>query len=433
MKTFFNIFQKIMNVNVHVYPDEPFTIFPTNVLKPEYHLINYFIKLMYYQEKQSTKKCKIYRTAESKFSVLRFFILSSFCNDDLKDKIFNIFSLSQKTYFALIKCKRLWMHKKYPIVVTTDLSLNPLDETNKNTFVLLQHKSKYLFRVNDLISIIETSIGNSPEFFADPLSPKNPYNNQIFDNSTLYNIYFKMKYSDRILSSLFHGFFLENFIKHNFFITHEPLIRQTAIKDYVFKSPYTSCYSLVIEMIQSNKYTKLLHIDSQFPKDVLVDIFRPFLYYFCVIRYDIRGTEKIHKYRGILEYKLFMFYKFNRAFGRKYVKIIKINGKMIKQEYLFNTKHVTFYQIPSIYKMLEVPSDIMYNLQTINNDVNNVNVNVNNNNIILSYNIGNVNDNLFNSYLEIITVEEYTTPIYDDTDDFEEDDTDDDTDDDSIS
>jgi hypothetical protein len=75
----------------------------------------------------------------------------------------------------------------------------------------------------------------------------------------------------------------------------------------------------------------------------------------------------------------------------------------------------------------------MYNLQTINNDVNNVNVNVNNNNIILSYNIGNVNDNLFNSYLEIITVEEYTTPIYDDTDDFEEDDTDDDTDDDSIS
>jgi hypothetical protein len=417
MKTFFNIFQKIMNINIHVYPDEPFTIFPVNILKPECHCIHYFIKLMHYQNKQSKLTSSIYKTAEAKFVALRVFILSTFCNNELKDKILTIFSLAQKIYFAFIKFKRLWMLKKYPIVVTTDLSLNPLDETNKNTFVLLQHKSKYLFGVNDLISIIETAIGNSPEFFADPLSPKNPYNNQIFDNSTLYNIYFKMKYSDRILSQLFHGFFLENFIKHSFFITYEPLIRQQAIKDYVFNSPYTTCYPLVIEMIQSNRYVKLLHIDSQFPKDILVDIFRPFLYYFCIIRYDVRGTEKIHKYKGILEYKLFVFYRFNRAFGRKYIKVIKINGKITSQEYIFNTTHVSFYQIPSIYKRLEESTDIMFGILDINV----------NNNIIPVYGI----ENLFNTNDEIITVDEYIDPFdeneeYDEEYDEEEDEEDDD-------
>ena len=90
------------------------------------------------------------------------------------------------------------------------------------------------------------------------------------------------------------------------------------------------------------------------------------LYYFCIIRYDVRGTEKIHKYKGILEYKLFVCYRFNRAFGRKYIKVIKINGKITSQEYIFNTTHVSFYQIPSIYKRLEESTDIMFGILDIN-------------------------------------------------------------------
>ena len=47
--------------------------------------------------------------------------------------------------------------------------------------------------MNDLINIIETAICNAPNFFLDPLPPKNPYNNQKLNTSTLCNIYFKMK------------------------------------------------------------------------------------------------------------------------------------------------------------------------------------------------------------------------------------------------
>ena len=71
-----------------------------------------------------------------------------------------------------------------------------------------------------------------------------------------------MKNNGRLISQMFHGFFLENFIKHRFLIAYEPLIRQQHIKDYVFNLPYMYCYPLVIEMILSNKYTPNTPIDA---------------------------------------------------------------------------------------------------------------------------------------------------------------------------
>ena len=110
-----------------------------------------------------------------------------------KENIITIFSNAQKHYHAFSRFAYIYKLKKYPCIVTDDLSLNPLNPNHKNTFTLVENKSKYLFSLNDLISIIETAIGNSPNFFSEPLSPVNPYNKQIFTNSTLYNIYFKMK------------------------------------------------------------------------------------------------------------------------------------------------------------------------------------------------------------------------------------------------
>jgi hypothetical protein len=97
--------------------------------------------------------------------------------------------------------------------------------------------------------------------------------------------------------------------------------------------------------------------------------------------------------------------------------VIKINGKITSQEYIFNTTHVSFYQIPSIYKRLEESTDIMFGILDINV----------NNNIIPVYGI----ENLFNTNDEIITVDEYIDPFdeneeYDEEYDEEEDEEDDD-------
>ena len=91
------------------------------------------------------------------------------------------------------------------LVPGTKIPISSDDELfrNKNSYKIIinfaWHISKeiklYLLsnKINaKIINIIETAIGNSPNFFSEPLSPLNPYNNQEFTISTLYNIYFQM-------------------------------------------------------------------------------------------------------------------------------------------------------------------------------------------------------------------------------------------------
>ena len=148
--------------------------------------------------------------------------------------------------------------------------MNPLSVTDKQTIIILQAKSLYLFSLPDLINIIETAICNSPSFFATPLSPKNPYNNEVFSISTLYNIYFRMKESIRLISVPFHLFFLEDFDKTNFSRNNEIFIRDFAIKKYVTNTHSDSLYNAVIRMLDTNFYGRKLLIDDDFPKDLLV-------------------------------------------------------------------------------------------------------------------------------------------------------------------
>ena len=240
---------------------------------------------------------------------------------------------------------RIYKIKKYNFVVTNDLSMMPLDINNKNTFMLIENRSIYLFSLNDLITIIETAISNSPNFFSTPLTPLNPYNNQPFSDSTLYNIYFKMKESGRLISVLFHFYFLENFVKSNFSEHYEPFIREIAIKNYVFNSPYTILHNSIINMLKTNIYTRNYNIDIDFPKDLLVDIFRPFLFYYYIKHYDIKGTNKVVSYAFLLDIKLKAFYLYNPAFGRKYIRVIKNFNNTVSHEYIFNTTHINFYKI----------------------------------------------------------------------------------------
>jgi hypothetical protein len=164
-----------------------------------------------------------------------------------------------------------------------------------------------------------------------------------------------MKESGRLISSLFHFFFLENFQITNFVEKYEAHIRENSIKKFIFNSPYTSLYIPILKMLKNNKYTNLLQIDEKFPKDKLVEIFRPFLYYYYIYNFDIKGSSKIHSYKLILYQKLKKFYQFNKLFGRK---IIALNTNFyFKQQTTskFNTNHIGFYDIPV--KIIELYDD----------------------------------------------------------------------------
>lgn len=393
MKTFFNILQTLIDKKYKSYPDEPFQ----NYCKDEvYNPANSYIELLiyntYYNEKRSKNKCMFSNNAYAKFTALNEIIHNSFIKKELKDQIVTIFSLSQKHYFAFNRLVRIYKIKKYPLVVTDDLTLNPLNIIHPNTFLLVENKSKYLFSLNDLVSIIETAIGNAPNFFSEPLIPSNPYNNQPFTNATLYNIYFKLKESKRLMSILMHFFFLENFNKDTFSEHYEPFLRENAIKKYTYNSPYTTLYPSVITMLNSNFYTRRLFIHKDFPKETVVDIFRPFLFYFFIVNYDIKGTNKIYSYKHILNYKLKSFYNYNPSFGRQYIETtIKYNRQIIK-EYKFNTKHISFHNI-----------SISHNTSTSNIDdiyFSAINILLHSNTINVNDNDTNIHDNVYHSDTE---------------------------------
>jgi len=373
MNTFFNILQTIINKKNKTYPDETF-IHNDRVNYQNYtdviSYIDFFINNMFYNEKNSRHSVKIIRYVNAKFSSLNSILENIFIKNDLKETILSIFSRSQKYYYAFSRLVRIYKVKKYPMIVNEDLMLNKLDINHKNTFILIEHKSKYLFSLNDLISIIEISISNSPDFFPDPLSPLNPYNKIPFTDSMLYNIYFKMKESGRLTSILFHLFFLENFNKKKFCENNEPFIREYAIKTYVYNSPYTTLHSSIFIMLENNPYTNKYNIHKDFPKDLLVDIFRPFLFHYFIINYGFKQTSKFDNYQQILFYKLKKFYEYNPLFGRAHMTITSKFGRIIKKERIFNTKHICFHKINSNnYDALYIIGNL-FNVNAIIADIN---------------------------------------------------------------
>ena len=388
MKSFFNILQTITKSDVIRYPGEinkfvPLTLNATSDMYTNYSVYSFICKI--HKEFNTIKNCSfIKKSASSKFKALNHFFNNKFNTQKQIECVFNAFSKAQRTYFAFNKFVNIYKLKKYPKVVTDDLSMTPLDINSKNTITIVQNKSIYLFNLNELIHIIETAISHAPSFFSDPQKPKNPFNNEEFSNATLYNIYFKMKESVRLTSTIFHLYFLSNFDNDNdkFVINNEAFLREFSIKKYVFTTPALCLHPSVIEMLKSNPYTKKLTIHKQFPKEQLVEIFRPFLYYNYIVNYDIRGTHKLVQYKKILYHKLKRFYEYNKAFGRQIIEIIPnpivfpnlipnpntilshlldnpttVSDKkkiVRKTRVIFNTKHIGFYNI----NILDVQAEI---------------------------------------------------------------------------
>ena len=98
------------------------------------------------------------------------------CKEE-EEQFCNYFNKIQRAYHALNRFAYLYKYKKSPNVVNTDMELNDIYETDKNVICIYQNNAKYLFKLNDLLKIINMSLINSHEFFAEPLPIKNPYNN----------------------------------------------------------------------------------------------------------------------------------------------------------------------------------------------------------------------------------------------------------------
>jgi hypothetical protein len=361
MKTFFNILQTLVNIKNKSFSTIKLTTSLTDAqqqyVKMDYNselkiYIKFFIKtIMKIEQKHKYETNVLKRNAISKFKSLKQIIENKLMHNTLKDEIINTFIIAQRHHNAFIRLAHIYRLKKHPYIVTNDLYMRPLNVNSNNTFILVETNTKcnFLFNINDIINIIETSICNSPNFFSQPKRPTNPYNNQPLKISTLYNVYYQIKQSNRVMPVLLHLFFLENFNADMFSQQHEATVREYAIKKFVFNSHYSVLYTSVIYMLKQNSFTQRLMIHNSFPKKLLVDIFRPFLFYDFIIKYYINDTTKVYEYEHTLLHKLRKFYQYNHLFGRKYYKVDiqnQHNKKTnVKLTPMLNTEHISFYKI----------------------------------------------------------------------------------------
>jgi hypothetical protein len=210
-----------------------------------------------------------------------------------------------------------------------------------------------------LIKIINTSLTNSFLFFSEPKSVKNPYNNLPFNKSTLYNIYFFIRYKTDYYPELLFKFFECNFNLNKFKFLNENLLREYSIKNYVYRSPVNVLEKDIKQMILSYnlhcermRYKNKILINEDFPINNLVKIMKPYLFLYCKSLYSFHPQIK-SKYAIFFKLSMLRFNKFNPQFGRKKYKIRyrttkNFQKKICGKEIVFDDKCVNFYDIKKL-------------------------------------------------------------------------------------
>jgi len=340
METYKLIIKKIVNTDINFFaPDYK----EDKTIKP-------YIKMSFCLFE---KKLNVENKFKNLFETLDGFLLT---DKKKQEEFIDYFCKIQKTYNTLNRLVYNYKFKKTKIVVNTDMGLNELNENDKNIISIIDNNSKYLFHVNDLIKIVNTSLTNSYLFFSEPKSVKNPYNNLPFNKATLYNIYFYIRYKTDYYPELLFKFFECNFNLTEFKFLNENLLREYTIENYVYKSPASIIEKDIRQMVltfnlhcERVRVKNRILINEEFPTNKLVTIMKPYLFLYCKSLYSFHPQIK-KQYSDYFKLSMLRFNKFNPQFGRKRYKILYKTNKYFKKkicgkEILFDDNCVNFYDI----------------------------------------------------------------------------------------
>ena len=271
-----------------------------------------------------------------------------FFNDQIRDELTDTFRRIQNVYWTFNKFARGYKYKKTKILITEDLCMNELILGAPNVMCIYQHNTRYLFSVEDIIKIINTSLTHSDSFFSTPVTIKNPYNNSPFDKSTLYNIYFFVKFRTRLYPELLIKFFHCNFNITRFSKKYESLLRNYAIEQYVNNSDVNLLCIDIRNMIRIlNVYMKSgsrISVNVDFPKKILLKIMRPYLLLWYTSCYSMIVVDADNAARLLLsKYKRFgrLYPKFGRKIAHHTFTYTN-NGRRNRITYTYNEEHPPF-------------------------------------------------------------------------------------------
>ena len=282
--------QTLMSIIKEIYPDYKFSIFHDIDIdslknKEMYNDINIF-----------NRNILLYSISygECKFNSLKHIIYNPFLTEEQKENAVKYFCNIQRVYRALCKFAYLYkLRKVKKYDYDNDLLGEPLSElSDKLKIDIIEDKTKYTFRISDLLNIINQALCNAPEMFAEPLQIKNPYTNLKFKKFNLYNIYFKTLNSSYTVPQLFYSFFHHGFKLRPFLQENESVIRNISIKKYIQNNTDTDIARELHQMIRRyRRYLPRLRF-LKISHKLLIKEFKHMLEYYLRVKYSLNGYDR---------------------------------------------------------------------------------------------------------------------------------------------
>ena len=277
---------------------------------------------------------------KEKYSAIKKIIDTDWIGDTIRDQFINEVYITNKVYFGFLKFYNI-ISKKYVKYYdfNEDFCGNNLSTLKSNCKIeLYEDKKYYIFRISDIISIINSSLSVNYCFHLNPKKIANPFTNNPFTLSSLYNIYNEIKMSNYKIPILFHYYYLSNFNLELMATNYNYEINEYIIEHFVRSLTPNRMVKIIRNMISILKpIFKGIIISKDFPENILISAFKPFLKYY----YIIQNTSNYHKLYHIKEFlfrKMILFTEKNPSFGRVIYKSEKVTKFDLKKG--FNTRKV---------------------------------------------------------------------------------------------
>jgi len=278
------------------------------------------------------RKNPFYLDTATKYLFLSNVLTNIYLTLKQREEFLEYFCKVQRAYFALARFANLVRYKMAKCVVDFDMELNEITTETKGVVCIYQNNYTYLFKIVDLIHIMNNALTNSEMFFSNTLMVKNPFINIPFNKSTLYNIYFFIRFHTLIIPTVIHNYFLTNFNLNNFESKFEHLIREKDIHNFIFNSSDDILYPLTITMLKECfvTYHFKFNIHRDFPMGTLVKVMKPYLFLYYLQMYSLINSQKILAKRQ-LKNSLSTLAFSNPFFGRKHLHISNIYNPIRKK------------------------------------------------------------------------------------------------------
>ena len=264
------------------------------------------------------------RSNKSKLETVKSYVIDGvFITTEDKERLMSLFNKSQKIYYGFAKLARVFKVKHAIIFdLDNDICMNPLSELHESIkldFFDVESKTLYTFRISDLITIINTSLSNSPGFFSKPSEIRNPFTNIAFTKAQLFTLYTAIKDSPYVMPFLLQQFFITYFDIPSFVKSNECFIRELAINNFVKSASEEQRYLYIMKMFSDHKSDiRGISIHDDFPKASLVNSFNEYILDFLEEVYSMNPSTR-HSNRKKISKKLIKFKSLNPRYGRKII------------------------------------------------------------------------------------------------------------------